>query len=420
MADIAGLPYYELTFAADGALTADGGLPAAVSDGGITDIFVLSHGWNDGVTSARTLYEGMFTLLAKMLDSPGPGPARASSAAVGVIWPSLLFPEDDPSAPDTPSTGAQLAAALAPAFPGQEQDLATMGTMLDQQPQDAAQLEKFHQLASGLVTTPPLAPEDAGPQAAITAETSAVFGHAASMAKTPASNAQGLPNPFTALWSGAREVLRTMSYYEMKNRAGVIGQQGLGPLLGRLAPAGSSLRVHLMGHSFGARLVSFSLAGLPDTVVGTASPVKSLTLLQGAFSHFSFANPTPCPEVPSGALSGAISRVDGPLLATFTAADRAVGWWYPAASMLAHQDAESLTDLVYQWGGMGHDGFQQSPPGTTVALQAQGYDYGFAKNGVYLLDSNKVICADLSPFSGAHSDICHPEVVWATVSAAST
>jgi hypothetical protein len=33
------------------------------------------------------------------------------------------------------------------------------------------------------------------------------------------------------LWTGAREVLRTLSYYEMKNRAGLIGQQGLGPLL---------------------------------------------------------------------------------------------------------------------------------------------------------------------------------------------
>ena len=46
----------------------------------------------------------------------------------------------------------------------------------------------------------------------------------------------------------------------MKNRAGTVGRNGLGPLLGRL-PAG--VRVHLVGHSFGARLVSFALAGLP-------------------------------------------------------------------------------------------------------------------------------------------------------------
>jgi hypothetical protein len=413
MADIAGLPYYELTFAADGKLTSGGGLPAAVAAGGITNLFVFAHGWNDSVQTARGLYRSMFKMLAGML-----GPDRPGTAVVGVIWPSLLFPEDDPSGPGTPSTGAQLAAALAPAFPGQEHNLTTMGTMLDQQPQDAAQLVQFHQLASGLVTTPALAPEDAGPAAAITGATSAVFGQAAAMTKTPGSGAQGLPNPFQALWSGGKEVLRSMSYYEMKNRAGVIGRAGLGPLLASLAPAGSPLRVHLMGHSFGARLVSFALTGLPATATDGASPVKSLTLIQGAFSHFSFARPTPCRAVPAGALAGVLDRVDGPLLSTFTAADRAVGWWYPAASMLAHEDAQSLSDLDYQWGGMGHDGFQQSPAGVTVPLQPQGHDYGFAAGRCYLLDANKIICKNQSAFSGAHSDIQHPEVAWAVRSAA--
>jgi hypothetical protein len=122
--------------------------------------------------------------------------------------------------------------------------------------------------------------------------------------------------------------------------------------------------------------------------------------------------------VPAGALAGVLDRVDGPLLSTFTAADRAVGWWYPAASMLAHENAESLTDLDYEWGGMGHDGFQQSPAGTTVPLQPQGFDYGFAAGRCYLLDANQVICANQSAFSGAHSDIQHPEVVWAVRSAA--
>ena len=166
-------------------------------------------------------------------------------------------------------------------------------------------------------------------------------------------------------------------------------------------------------------MVSFSLAGLPHKAVGAASPVKSLTLIQGAFSHFSFADPTPCQAVPSGTLADDLNRLDGPMLATFTAADRAVGWRYPAASMLAHQNAQSLTELTYEWGGIGNDGFQQSPPGTTVEMKPQGQDYGFTKGAVYLLDSNKIICANQSQFSGAHSDIRHPEVAWAIRSAAS-
>ena len=411
---IAGLNYYELDFNADGTLSSDGGLPAAVQAGGIRDVFMLSHGWNATVDSARSLYQAMFTLLAGMI--PG---SRGTSVAVGIIWPSLLFPDDDPAtAPPVPSTGQQLAAALAPAFPQQQQKVATLGQLLDQRPQDSASLEQFHSLASGLVTSPPLAAEDAGQQAAITGDTAAVFGNAAAMSKTPASSAQGLPNPFTSLWNGAEEVLRSMSYYEMKNRAGVIGRNGLGPMIGRLAAADAGIRVHLMGHSFGARLAAYALSGLPQAAAGPDSPVTTLLLIQGAFSHFSFANPVPDFLVSGpGALSAFASNVNGPLLATFSAADRACGWWYPAASMLAHQDAESADDLAYQWGAMGHDSYQQSPAGTTVTLKPQGTAYKFQPGTFYLLDSNAVISADQSPFSGAHSDIRHAQVIWPVVDA---
>ena len=191
-----------------------------------------------------------------------------------------------------------------------------------------------------------------------------MLGFAAAMSKTPTDNAQGIPNPFTTLWNGGRELLRSMSYYEMKNRAGVIGRNGLGPMLGKLAAADPGIRIHLMGHSFGARLVAYSLSGLPPAATGAKSPVKTLYLIQGAFSHFAFANPVPDVLVSGpGALSAFTHNVNGPLLSTFTAADRAVGWWYPAASALAHQDAEAADDLTYQWGGMGHDGYQQPPPG---------------------------------------------------------
>ena len=414
---IAGLKYCELDFNADGTLSSDGGLLEAVQAGGIQDVFMLSHGWNSGVDSARSLYQEMFTLLAGMI--PG---RLGTSIAVGIIWPSLLFPDDDPAtAKPIPSTGQQLAAALAPAFPDQQrQNMTTLGQLLDQQPQDPAKLQQFHALASGLVTSPPLAPEDAGQQASITGDTAAVFGHAAAMSKTPAVNAEGIPNPFTSLWNGAREVLRSMSYYEMKNRAGVIGRNGLGPMLGKLAAARAGIRVHLMGHSFGARLVAYSLSGLPQAATGVNSPVKSLYLIQGAFSHFAFANPVPDILVSGpGALSAFARNINGPLLCTFSAADRAVGWWYPAASMLAHQDAESADDLTYQWGGMGHDGYQQSPAGTMVKLAVPGTRYNLQPGTYYLLDANAVISADQSPFSGAHSDIRHPEVVWPVVDASS-
>ncbi|WP_429427302.1 serine/threonine protein kinase [Nocardia sp. GAS34] len=420
MTDINGLPYYEIDFNADGTLntqtgTGDGGLAAAVA-GGITDLFVFAHGWNNGVASARDLYQAMFALLADQL-----GQHRSTSAAVGVVWPSLLFPDDDPvTAAPVASTGAQIAAALSPAFPAeQHQALTTLGNLLDQQPQDPAKLVEFHTLASGLVTTPAQGAEDTGEAALLTSDAATAFGHAAAMTPAPVSNAQGLGNPFSGLWSGAREVLRTLSYYEMKNRAGIIGHNGLGPLLAELNNPHGQLRIHLMGHSFGARLAAYTLAGIPADRTGAASPVKSLTLIQGAFSHFAFANPLPFDAGRSGGLADVVDRVDGPLLATFTAADRAVGWWYPAASMLARQDSQAASDLAYRWGGMGHDGYQQHTPAPiTTSLTQPGTPYDFHPGSFYPLDANTVICADQSPFSGAHSDIRHPEVLWATVCAA--
>ena len=139
-------------------------------------------------------------------------------------------------------------------------------------------------------------------------------------------------------------------------------QAGLGPLLGRL-PAGR-LRVHLVGHSFGARLVSYALAGLPDG----PSPVKSVTLLQGAFSHFAFARPLPFDAGRNGALAGMLARIDGPLTACFSSHDLAVGRFYPLASLAARDDSAGAQDALFRWGGMGADGAQ----GVQAALTRSG------------------------------------------------
>ena len=77
------------------------------------------------------------------------------------------------------------------------------------------------------------------------------------------------------------------------------------------------MRVHLVGHSFGARLVSFALAGLPAGL--EPSPVKAVTLLQGAFSQCAFA-----PRLPFDADRrrragrACCDRIDGPLAVCFS------------------------------------------------------------------------------------------------------
>jgi hypothetical protein len=139
-------------------------------------------------------------------------------------------------------------------------------------------------------------------------------------------------------------------------------------------------------------------------------------LLQGAFSHFAFADALPFDSSRKGDLAGMAARVDGPLLATHSLKDLAVGSAYPAASVLAGQDASDATDLMYRWEGMGHDG-AQAVNAASVALGAVGTQYALQAGKWINLDGNQVI-VNGNPPSGAHSDLIHPETAWAALTAA--
>jgi len=135
----------------------------------------------------------------------------------------------------------------------------------------------------------------------------------------------GLGDFASNLLHGAKEALRQLTYWQMKNRAGVVGQKGLGPAIDRLSNEFPDLRVHLIGHSFGARLVSFALAGIRESA---PSPVKSVTLLEGAYSRFAFTHDLPFGG--QGALDGKLARIDGPLTVCFSSHDKALSVFYPA------------------------------------------------------------------------------------------
>jgi hypothetical protein len=428
---ISGCRHWAVTFDKDGTLISHDGLADAGGADLPADLVVFSHGWNTSEASARELSTAMFDLIAPKV----PENRRASLGFVTVLWPSLLFPEDEPaldgpviaaagdaqSVDDPPpamldaavSSGAALAEALAPAFPGQENDLKRIGELLDERPQDGDRLVEFHRLVSGLVTTPSDAPEDAGEDAARREPTRRTLETMAQLAPGRAGDAQAL-GLFDKLWDGARELARALSYYEMKNRAGHIGRVGLARLLDGLQGRRADLRVHLAGHSFGARLVAFALAGLPPE---KPTLVRSMLLIQGAFSHFAFADPMPIDAARTGALAAVRKRVDGPLLATFSKADRAVGWWYPNASLLSREDNQAAHQFGYRWGGMGADGFQQDPA-ADQRLEADGHPYAWQAGTFYRVEAHHVINRNLSFFAGAHSDIRKPEIAWAAVTAA--
>ena len=136
------------------------------------------------------------------------------------------------------------------------------------------------------------------------------------------------------------------------------GSEGLGPAINELTDEFPNLRIHLIGHSFGARLVSYALAGLDNS---DPSPIKSVTLLQGAYSRYAFTDALPF-RAGAGVLAGRLSRIDGPLTVCFSSHDRALTTFYPLASMAAGDDAAAADDPLSQWRAMDRTARSTSRP----------------------------------------------------------
>ncbi|SEQ83827.1 hypothetical protein SAMN04487983_1008180 [Streptomyces sp. yr375] len=415
-------PYWELTFDADGDV--DGGqrdrLLTEVKRRGVRDLILFSHGWNCDRSTATRLYSRFFA----------PVPALAPAARigyVGVVWPSMRFSDEPiPDFPRSVVADPTPRPALRPAldehtrhdllvtFPGRATVVDQIARMLEQRPPGRAELEEFGRLVRLLVDVVP-----PGPQALFAADTLAEgvpqdepemftgstttaceeFAQALAGLESPSPTEEfSLPNP----WDGAHELLRQATYYAMKRRAGTVGERGLGPFVGRLAGVAPGVRVHLVGHSFGGRLVSFALRGLPAGV----RTVKSVTLLQGAFSHYAFAA--------RGVLQGHQNRIDGPLVCCYSRFDQALGTMYPLASRIAG-DSQGLVGEVLvgevlgaKWGAMGHDGVQ-SVPGTRACALAEALAAPLPTSGCVNVDTAAVVRRGGAP-AGAHSDIVHPEL----------
>jgi len=422
-------PYWELTFDADGDV--DGGerdrLLAEVARRGVRDLIVFAHGWNNDRSGATRLYSHFFA----------PVPALAPKARlgyVGVVWPSMRFsdepiPDFDPKAVTAASAASERPVldkrtrhALLEVFPGRATVVEQIARLLDQQPDEGASLEEYGRLVRLLVEVRPQGPQTAFTADTLsegvpegdprmlfedTAEVCGEFAQALARAASPDGAEESFALP--RLWDGAHELLRQATYFAMKRRAGTIGERGLGRVVGQLAGAAPEVRVHLVGHSFGGRLVSFALRGLPEGV----RTVKSVTLLQGAFSHYAFAARLPHDARASGVLHGQQNRIDGPLVCCYSHFDAALGTIYPLASRMSG-DSASLADfdlgrvLGAKWGAMGHDGAQAVDDTHSLTL-ADALNAHLPVSGCVNIDAAAVVRRG-GPPAGAHSDICHQDL----------
>ena len=460
MNDIDGRPQWEIHFDDEGGIAAGDDAIATIIDevraAGVTELVTFSHGWNNDERSARSLYAAMFPLIGRAAGRRAPELA-AGIGYLGVFWPSIWFPDEaraqaaaraggrsdalaltDRSQPlplgarTGAMSGRELVEAVEGAFPASARaDLVRLGRLIDegiaaaegdeQDLHEQERLDEFSALLARAAGAGPRNEEDRGESAAVRAREgervrTAYDILATTMGGGPPTrgDAQGLGQDILKIWHGAKEAVRVASFFQMKARAGDVGTRGLGAFLTALAGAAPEVHAHLVGHSFGGRLVSFSLTAIEDPAT---TPVRSLTLIQAAFSHWSFADEQPWGH--RGALHSFVDRVRGPLVATFSAHDRAVGDWYPAASVLSGSDSQAVMVDNEHWGGLGSDGFRRMPVSDApVPMKELDDDYDLTAGGFCSVDGSRIIRRPLSAFSGAHSDIGHPQVAWVVVAAA--
>ena len=223
-----------------------------------------------------------------------------------------------------------------------------------------------------------------------------------------AGGAAGLGDMLQGVGAAARRLANIATYYQMKSRAGTVGMEGLSKVLRRCRTAQSSLKIHLVGHSFGGRVVTAAANALdPDTAAVT------VTLLQAAYSHNGLSDNFD-DKGTAGFFRSILSkqRVSGPIIITHTKNDTAVGIAYPLVSRIANQVAAALGDQNDPYGGMGRNGAQRTPEakGNATTLGAVGATYNFSPGKIHNLLADDII--------HDHSDVRGIQVAYALLSVA--
>jgi hypothetical protein len=402
---------------------------AAVRDhvgaAGVTDLLVVSHGWNNDMADAMALYRRLLENVGRRVGGAWDG---REVAVLGVFWPSKRFADEDliPGGAaslegDVPQ--ATLVAELEALRDAFDDDGTVVDRLLAEVPHLTDRASARREFVAGLrelvaagddeevrdeipsgffsMDGAELLDELGMPReeelAAIDGERQggiAAVGGPGAASGLGAGGTEGgaafLGSAFSGIRSGARNALNLATYYTMKRRAGDTGRRGLAPVLRDLRSAAPELRLHLAGHSFGGRLVA--AAALGEDADDPALPVDSLTLLQAAFSHHGFS--TDHRPGQHGYFRDVLvgERLRGPLMITHTHNDRANTWAYPMASRVARQRAASFGGPNDVYGAIGSNGALATPGAGFETLHAADEPYdGLEAHGVVNLEASSFI-----------------------------
>ncbi|BDV30706.1 hypothetical protein [Microbacterium terricola] len=399
---------------------------AALTDAAaaVTDVFILSHGWQGDYDDAISQYDRWIG--AADPDTEGDG---IRPFVIGLHWPSKAWSDRELKGAPSGLLGDE---------PAADGDAITVDEAVDEY---AAQLGDSPEVRAALSTVLAYAAEvDPGQDATdedalpadvadayrvIAAATAADDGDepllgggwdpdAAFQTAAEAQPDDGLLGDgwFRKLREAVLTPLRQLTFWHGKNQAREFGERGAARLVRAVMDA-TPARVHLLGHSFGTIVVSGAVRGPGDVPPPPPRPVDSLFLVQGAVSLWAFAESVPeSIGRGRGYFADVVTPrfVSGPILVTRSRWDHAVGRFYPLAVRLAGQFL--LGDDLPKYGGIGTFGAQgvegavELPPLRPGSRPAD----HFAAGTVHNIEASEVI-AELQGASGAHNDLAHAELV---------
>lgn len=395
--------------------------------GSVTDVFILSHGWQADVSAAHQQYDRWIEAMVrctKDIELMQQVRYKYRPLIIGIHWPSL------------PWGGEEFETATC-SFASPAHDPAQ--DLIDQY---AAKLAETSAARAALKTIISAAIEDIAPEnlSAEVREAYLALDREASLRSDGEGADPGADRePFDpdAIYRGAQQSvsfggadlggliapLRALSFWKMKDRALTFGESAGHRLLFEMqVHCTETVRFHLMGHSFGCIVMSAMLAGPPGGV-GVPRSVHSLALVQGALSHWSYCTDIPVAKGRPGYFRPIIEqhRISGAIVTTSSARDTAVGRFYPLGAG-ARGDVMFAPGTLPKYGAMG--AFGARGPGLNVEDMEMGpadCHYQFRPGIVYNLESTRYIARG-GGCSGAHNDIAHAEVahaVWASARGAS-
>ncbi len=448
----------------------------------VTDLWVMSHGWNNDLQTGSQTYHDWSTALRSAIQHDITDP-KYNPLFVGIHWPSKAWVGDiakeaakklppatngggtgefegergggefemggDPKTAPPPAPVATVDRAAQARFVADyravfdteniygrrfSRDFGRLYQLMYQpQPPTQAEITEFVKILKKYTTSDP----HSDPSEKSNVVSAPVEQLAARLASEVAEQTNR-PQQYEGFFKldVLLEFFRTFTFWKMKGRAAIVGETGVYPFLAavrqNIQQRGLSTRIHLLGHSFGAKLVTASVYPAAGATNLPLPLVNTVVLLNGAFSQYSFSSQIPMDNHSAGRYAAVVERglVANPIVVIYSQKDMANTTCYPAGMALASPisakiyeiggaDEEDDTHELYKvsknrFGSIGANGAQGITEAHYRAIDMlpadQPYQWGDL-NGVYCLnvDGERFINQG-GPPAGAHGDILHPEI----------